>query len=149
MSTYLDILPEEIIIEILSHLDYDELQNLKQSFPIIQSNRFWIFKLYRDFFNFKITDPIYPVHPDSSNYYYNPDMPKEYIDETYQLFGNDYEKIYYVRIFSRIGMKSKYKCLVCGSSNVVITLHTSRTSDALDRMLLHCYTCRTSYKIFV
>lgn len=128
MSTYLEILPEEIIIEILSHLDYDELQNLKQSFPIIQSNRFWIFKLYRDFPRFKITDPIYPGHPISSNYYYNPDMPEEYIEETYQLFSNDYEKIYYVRIFSRIGMVVRYRCHVCGNENVVITDRVPRTS---------------------
>jgi hypothetical protein len=51
---YFDIIPEELLIEILSFLNYDELMKLRDYFQIIQSDKFWVFKLHSERPSFKL-----------------------------------------------------------------------------------------------
>lgn len=53
-DTYLSLLPSEILTEVLAYLNYEELDNLRQVFTIIQTDKFWMWKLYQEYPNFKL-----------------------------------------------------------------------------------------------
>lgn len=132
METYLDIIPREIVMEIFSYLDIDELDMLKlNGWSHVINNNFWRFALFRKYPDFKITDLIYPKHPIPTNEYYVPDWPVEYIGKTYQIFINDYRMIYYVRSKVEKEMISRYKCHRCGSVNVTTIHKLTREKDEL------------------
>src|SRR5438128_1071118 len=52
--TYLDLLPSEILTEVLVYLDYFELKTLKEIFSIIKTEGFWLTKLYIDYSDVKL-----------------------------------------------------------------------------------------------
>jgi len=63
METYLDMIPEELLIEIFSYLDFFELIRLKSQFDIIRLDKFWRFKLHSDNPNFKLTEYLSKPEP--------------------------------------------------------------------------------------
>ncbi len=54
--SYFEIIPEELLIEILTYLEYNELMRLYNNFPIIQTDKFWMFKLYTELPSFKLSE---------------------------------------------------------------------------------------------
>ena len=48
MANYFELIPDELIIEILVCLDIDNLYNISDNFTIIKSKLFWIKKLQYD-----------------------------------------------------------------------------------------------------
>lgn len=140
---YLDLLPEELLIEILLYLSYEETDVLSDIFPILNTDKYWRTRIYQEFPNYKPKDIVkYPeCYISRSNHY----IVVPYINKVYA--NINLKLAYKLKILTSTDLVEKPRCRRCGSCYIISRMILSRALDEDEYIILTCTNCDYSWKI--